>query len=238
MKLHVVVPTIMTNPQQEFNCLDQLVNHFDKANLDFTIYFVANFPIQEFDEYIPKDSRVVKSISNLPFSISRAINSVFENMEYEDEDILAFIQSDAFFENPDWIVSLLDVLGTKELNAGVIGVRPHVSSNQIGTPIDFKGKFEIHPVAWSDGVMLFRGEVYRKVGGFDENYFGDCESQDFCYLAGKQGYINYWCSDKNGYFGYKNKAASFSNKARVNKSEFLQKVEASRRYLIEKWRTN
>lgn len=235
MKLHVVVPTIMTNPQQEFSCLDQLVDHFDRASLDFTIHFVANFPIQEFNEYIPTDERIIKSVSNLPFSISRAINSVFSTLDYTDEDVLAFIQSDTFFQNPNWIVSLLDVLTTQELNAGVIGVRPHVKSNQIEAPIEFKGKFEIHPVAWSDGVMLFRGEVYRKVGGFDENYFGDCESQDFCYLAGSQGYINYWCSDKNGYFGYKNKSASFESKTRVNRSEFLQKVEASRRYLVEKW---
>ena len=50
MKLHVVVPTIMTNPEQEFNCLDQLVTHFDSAKLDFKIYFVANFDIKEFEE--------------------------------------------------------------------------------------------------------------------------------------------------------------------------------------------
>ena len=236
MKLHVVVPTIMTNPEQEFNCLDQLVTHFDSAKLDFKIYFVANFDIKEFEDYTPVDSRIIKSVSNLPFSISRAINSVFESIEYKDEDTLAFIQSDAFFENPDWILSLLDVLNTQELNPGVIGVRPHVSSNQIGAPINFKGKFNIHPAQWSDGVMLFKGEVYRKVGGFDENYFGDCESQDFCYQALQHGYTNYWCSDKNGHFGYINRSASFANKSRFNKSEFLRKVAQSREYLKAKWR--
>jgi hypothetical protein len=238
MKLHVVVPTIMTNPQQEFSCLDQLIDHFDKVNLDFKIYFVANFPIQEFDEYVPTDKRIVKSVSNLPFSISRAINSIFEKITYSDDDILSFVQSDSFFDNPNWITSLIDVVNDPDLSTGVVGVRPHVNSNQIGAPIMFADKFEIYPALWSDGVMLFKGKVYREVGGFDEKYFGDCESQDFCYMALTLGYTNYWCSDGGNYFGYYNKSASFENKARVNKNEFLQKTEASRQYLTEKWNIN
>lgn len=235
MKLHVVVPTIMTNPEQEFNCLDQLVTHFDSAKLDFKIYFVANFDIKEFEDYTPVDSRIIKSVSNLPFSISRAVNSVFEKIEYVDNDILAFIQSDTFFTNSKWIESLLEVVNTPELEPGVLGLRPHKSINIIEAPIDFKGRFNIHPVQWSDGVMLFKGEVYRKVGGFDENYFGDCESQDFCYQALQHGYVNYWCSDDNGYFGYTNRTVAFINKTRFNESEFLRKVTQSREYLKTKW---
>lgn len=238
MKLHAVVPTIMTNPKQEFKCLQQLVTQFDQAKLDFTIYFVANFPIEEFNQYVPIDERIVKSISNLPFSISRAINSIFETIEFQDEDALAFIQSDTFFKNENWITDLLEVLNTEALNAGVVGLRPHSSSNRIGSPLIFKNKFPIHPVAWSDGVMLFKGKVYNKVGGFDEKYFGDCESQDFCYLADKEGFTNYWCSDHKGYFGYFNRAAGFEGKSRFNKEEFLNKVRESREYFRHKWNQN
>ena len=235
MKLHVVVPTIMTNPKQEFNCLDQLVSHFDSAKLDFKIYFVANFEIEEFENYTPTDSRILKSVSNLPFSISRAVNSIFQEIDYADDDALAFIQSDTFFTNSKWIESLLEVLNTSELQPGVLGLRPHRSTNVIENPINFKDKFNIHPAQWSDGVMIFKGEVYRKIGSFDENYFGDCESQDFCYQALQHGYINYWCSDDSGYFGYTNKTTDFRGKSRFNRTDFTNKVSQSREYLRKKW---
>ena len=236
MKLHIVVPTIMTNPRQEFKCLDELVSQFEYNNLDFQIYFVANVPDPEFDSYIPTSSKVQKSISNLEFSISRALNSVFKTIEYGKNDILAFIQSDTFFKRANWITSLLEVVQSPELKAGVVGLRPHVDSNQIGDPINFKQKFDIHPVLWSDGVMLFTGEVFDTVGEFDENYFGDCESQDFCHSVYQAGYTNYWCSDKDGWFGYSNRSTGFEAKARSNREVFLQKVQQSRRYFKEKWR--
>lgn len=235
MKLHIVVPTIMTNPQQEFDCIAQLVNQFESNNLDYTIYFVANIPILEFENYQPSTGKVVKSVSNLEFSISRAINSVLKNIEYQKTDVLGFIQSDSFFEKPDWIVDLLDVVQDPKLKAGVVGVRPHRSSNEIGAPIKFKEKFDIHPVRWTDGVMLFTGEVFDTVGQFDENYFGDCESQDFCYSVQQAGYTNYWCPDKDKQLGYTNKSMDFSEKVRNNKEIFLQKVEQSRRYFKNKW---
>jgi hypothetical protein len=235
MKLHIVVPTIMTNPKQEFKCLDQLVEHFSLHNLDFKIYFVANVPLVEFNEYIPTDSRISKSISHLEFSISRALNSIFETIKYGDEDILGFVQSDTFIDNPNWIIDLINILNTPEYKAGVLGLRPHSSSNRIGAAINYQGKFNIHPARWTDGVMLFKGRTYSKVGPFDENYFGDCESQDFCYTADEKGFINYWCSDDTKYFGYTNKTVHFSQKARHNVQAFQDKVAASREYLNKKW---
>ena len=235
MKYHLVVPTIMTNPTQEFRCLDQLVEQFTSNELDFTLYFVANVPITEFNNYQPTDKRIVKSISNLEFSISRAINSIYESIEFEDSDTLGFIQSDAFFNNPDWIIPMTDLLHDPSYNAGVLGLRPHASNNTIKEGMNFQSKFTIHPCNWTDGVMLFTGKTYRTIGGFDENYFGDCESQDFCYQAIQSGLINYWCKDDTGYFGYINRAANFDNKARFNREEFLRKVKESRTYLDTKW---
>ena len=235
MKLHIVVPTIMTNPAQEFKCIDQLVQHFSLHELDFKIYFVANTPMDEFSKYIPKDSRVIKSISNLEFSISRAINSVFEAIEYADDDVIGFVQSDTFIDNPNWILDMINLLNNPEYRAGVLGLRPHVSSNRIGPAINYQGKFNIHPAKWADGVMMFKGSVYRAVEGFDEGYFGDCESQDFCYQVEQAGLVNYWCSDNSGYFGYTNRTVDFASKARSNQAEFILKVEQSRKYLDKKW---
>jgi len=235
MKYHLVVPTIMTNPAQEFKCLDQLVEQFTSNRLDFTLYFVANVPIAEFNNYQTTNKHIVKSISNLEFSISRAINSIYESIKFEDNDILGFIQSDTFFRNPEWIIPITDILHDPSFNAGVLGLRPHASNNTIKEGINFQSKFTIHPCNWADGVMLFTGKTYRLIGGFDENYFGDCESQDFCYQAIESGLTNYWCNDSSGYFGYENRTVDFSVKARFNREEFSRKVEKSRKYLNIKW---
>ena len=235
MKYHLVVPTIMSSPTQEFECLSKLVTQFTSNELDFKIYFVANMPIAEFTDYEPIDSRIVKSVSNLEFSISRAINSIYEQISYEDGDILGFIQSDTFFQNPNWIVDLTEILTNTDYNAGVLGLRPHKSCNVIEEGIDYNSKFTIHPCEWTDGVMLFTGKTYRSIGAFDENYFGDCESQDFCYQVKEAGMINYWCNDATHHFRYVNRTVDFQRKARFNQKEFTDKVNQSRIYLAEKW---
>jgi len=235
MKYHLVIPTIMTNPSQEFDCLEQLVTQFDTNGIDFTIYFVANIPIKEFIEYEPIDDRIIKSVSNLEFSISRAINSIYEKINYKDEDILGFIQSDTFFNNSNWIVDLTNIAINPEYKAGVLGLRPHRSCNVLEEGINYESKFDIHPCEWTDGVMIFTGETFRTIGAFDENYFGDCESQDFCYQVKKTGKVNYWCNDATGYFGYVNRTTNFGGKARFNQDKFHKKVKASREYLAEKW---
>lgn len=235
MKLHIVVPTIMTNPNQEFNCLKELADSFNQAKLDYTIYFVSNTELPEFNNYIPYNNNIKKSISNLNFNISRAINSVYECIKFEDDDILGFIQSDTFFSNKNWILDYIDVLQDKNLNAGIIGARPHSGSNVIHDYISYNGKFQLCKVLWADGVMLFRGKVFRDTNGFDEGFFGDCESQDFCYRVHHLGYNNYWCSDDNRYFGYVNRSTDFNSKARYNKDEFKKRVDESHEYWKKKW---
>jgi len=46
-----------------------------------------------------------------------------------------------------------------------------------------------HPEWMSGGFMLFRAEVFRKLGGFDEDYFMYCEDIDLCYRAKKMGLV-------------------------------------------------
>lgn len=237
MKLHIVVPTIMTNPVQEFECISKLSECFNSHKLDYTIYFVANTSLPEFDNYISPNSNIIKSVSGVNFSISHAINSIFKHIEFNDNDILGFIQSDTFFKNNNWILDYISILNDKKLNAGVIGARMHTlakfKSNK--TPALINNNFELLNVAWSDGVMLFTGKIFRQTTGFDESYFGDRESQDFCYTVYHLGYSNYILCDTNDYFGYENRAANFENKARFDKNDFLQKVNNSKCYFYSKW---
>ena len=77
MKLHIVIPTIMTQPENEFKIVDYLHDQLEDLNLDFHLYFVCNTDMDEFRKYTPKTGKITKHISNLQFSISRALNSVF-----------------------------------------------------------------------------------------------------------------------------------------------------------------
>ncbi len=51
------------------------------------------------------------------------------------------------------------------------------------------GGDEVAPCDWVDGgTMLLRAEVARRVGGFDEGFWGYCEEADFCLRATRAGY--------------------------------------------------
>ena len=236
MKLYVVVPTIMTNPSVEERNVEYLANQLDLHNLDFEIHFVCNTPMKDFDRINPKHPKVFKSVSNLQFSISRAVNSIFEKVEPGAQDVFAFVQSDCYFENNDWIKYYLEILFDKDYNAGVLGQRPHLRTNVIELKEVYQDKFSLFYSFWNDGVMMFTRELYEHIGPFDENYFGDCESQDFCYRAHKAGYQNYFVSDNESFFKYKHHSANFTSKARFDAGVFKNKVQESRNYLNSKWR--
>jgi hypothetical protein len=80
MKIYIVVPTIMTNPSMEFRNVEYLANQLDLHDLDFEIHFVCNTSMEDFDKINTKHPNIFKSVSNLQFSISRALNSVFEKV--------------------------------------------------------------------------------------------------------------------------------------------------------------
>jgi len=236
MKLHIVIPTIMTQPENEFKIVDYLHDQLEDLNLDFHLYFVCNTDMDEFRKYTPKTGKITKHISNLQFSISRALNSVFESIEYTEEDILGFIQSDCYFENYNWIKYYIEIINNPEYNAGVLGQRPHLRTNIISLKEKYKDKFSLFDSYWNDGVMLFKGSLLNDIGMFDENYFGDCESQDFCYRAHQAGYKNYWLSDNEKFFKFKHLTVNFGSKARHDQGIFHKKAQESRKYFDSKWR--
>lgn len=236
MKLHIVIPTIMTQPENEFQIVNYLHDQLQSHNLDFHLYFVCNTDMEEFKQYTPKSDKITKHVSNLEFSISRAVNSIYESIEYGKDDILGFIQSDCYFENHDWITYYLEILNNPDYNAGVLGQRPHLRTNVIDFKEKYSNKFSLFNSFWNDGVMLFKASLVDTIGMFDENYFGDCESQDFCYRAHEAGFKNYWLSDNETFFRFKHLTINFASKAKHNQKVFEQKVAQSRKYFDSKWR--
>lgn len=236
MKIHIVIPTIMTQPDNEFQIVNYLHDQLENLNLDFHLYFVCNTDMEEFKKYTPVSDRVTKHISNLQFSISRAVNSIYESITYTDDDILGFVQSDCYFENHDWIKYYIEILTNPEYNAGVLGQRPHLRTNVITLKEKYRGKFSLFDSFWNDGVMLFKASLLNSIGMFDENYFGDCESQDFCYRAHEAGFKNYWLSDNEAFFKFKHLTINFERKAKYDQKLFESKVNQSRKYFDSKWR--
>ncbi len=51
--------------------------------------------------------------------------------------------------------------------------------------------FNIEVQSWVDGVMFFSIDKLKEIGKFNENYFGDCESEDFNYHIRENGYKIY-----------------------------------------------
>lgn len=236
MQLHIVVPTILSQPQYEVENVELLSKQFTDLGLKHTLYFVSNIPDAVFDAIEFKSPNVIKSVSNLNFSISRALNSVFESIEFENDDVLGFIQTDCRFGNEKWIKYYLDILFDEKYNAGVLGQRPHLRCNVVELHEVYNDLFSFFRAFWTDGTMLFKGSTLRNVGLFDENYFGDCESQDFCYRVHEAGFTNYWISDNESFFKYQHKSVNFGGKAKKNHREFLDKVDKSRKYFDSKWR--
>lgn len=58
--------------------------------------------------------------------------------------------------------------------------------------IEDKNKIKIKKVDWvSGGFMMVRNSVFRKLEGFDENFFMYIEDMEFCYRAKKSGFMTY-----------------------------------------------
>jgi GT2 family glycosyltransferase len=73
---------------------------------------------------------------------------------------------------------------------------------------------------WADGVMLWSRAILDQVGRFNETYFGDKESQEYCYRVHDLGYNNiYFTPDPDTL--YENQQVDFSYKTKYDVQEFL-----------------
>lgn len=94
------------------------------------------------------------------------------------------LNSDTIVE-PYWLSKMIKVL-TSTSQCGIVGPVTNVA-----IPDQEKGKFMLAvPVPYVSGFcMLFRREVFERVGGFDEGFIGGCfEDQDFCVRAKAEGW--------------------------------------------------
>jgi len=233
-KIKFVIPTIFTRKETEIKCVEDICNQSLKHNVENEVHMVCNFENLEFEQWKPKYPQIQKHVSHLMHNISKALNVVAQQKNTKDFDYFCFVQSDIFFQDEMWIEKCIEVYETHG-NVGVIGTRPHGVFKFYNKPINdikINGINELYEVLWSDGIMFFSTKLFDQIGYFDEQFFGDCESNDFCYKAFEKGYKNIYIPDK--YLKCEHKFVGFSEKSQ--KSELLLKqVEMSRNLFFQKW---
>lgn len=209
-----VVPTIMNRPDFEIANLEMMAKQFP----DQRFLFICNTEDASFHEYVPKYDNIEKYISGLPFSISAAINLGIDNIF--GEKYFCFLQSDAYI-NRKSIIDIKNLCSDPTLNAGVIGITKHSNFYPYSKSLGLFYSLHVHKVLWADGVMFFKTSILKDIPYFDMRYFGDKESQDFCYRVHKKGYNNYYVEKASNDQEWYHKSLEFKDKAKSNTEEFL-----------------
>jgi len=233
-KIKFVLPTLFHRKEIEIQCVETICHQALKHNPENEVHMVCNFESIEFDQWKPEHPQIQKHVSHLMHSISKALNVVAKQENTNDFDYFCFVQSDVFFEDETWIEKCIEVYETHG-NVGVIGIRAHSAFKRYHkqiTNIRVNGINEMYEVLWSDGIMFFSTKLFNEIGYFDERFFGDCESNDFCYSAFEKGYKNIYIP--GDYLNSKHILTSFKRKS--PKTELLlNNVERSQKLFFHKW---
>ena len=233
-KIKFVMPTLFHRKEIEIECAETLCQQSLKHNPENEVHIVCNFDSLEFAQWQPKYPHIKKHISHLMYNISKALNVVALEENTKDFDYFCFVHSDVFFEDETWIEKCIEVYETHG-NVGVIGITAHSTFERYHkqiTNIKVNGINEMYEVLWSDGIMFFSTKLFDEIGYFDERFFGDCESNDFCYSAFEKGYKNIYIPGR--YLKFKHEMVDFRRKS--PKTELLlNNVEKSRKLFFHKW---
>lgn len=219
MKVLFTVPTLYSNPAHTQACVDGLIETTQDVERD--IYVVVNEMNEAFERWKP-EAPVQKRCSNLAFNIAKAINTGID--ELTDHDYFCFVDEGLRFRQ-GWLEDLINIYEEYD-NVGVIGNKGHSTFKFYHVPL----KDKLYEVLWSDGIMLIKRDRIEKVGRFDEDYFADCETQDYCYRLMEAGYTNlYYQSEK-----LHHKNVGWSDKSPRSK-ELIEVAERSRGLFMSRW---
>ena len=225
-----IVPTIMTRPEYEISNVEHLASTFPNDR----VLFISNVEDEDFSNYQPSQPNIEKYISNKLYSISKAINTGIDKIQ--DEEYICFIQSDIRISY-NVIDCCKQIADAPTLNAGIVGTTPHSNfhrfSKLLSDNIDGHGQ-KLYNVLWADGIMFWSTKILHQIGMFNEEYFGDRESQEYCYRAHDVGYSNYYFTIAREMF-YETRQLPFSSKTKYDSKEFLAIVNDTDKRFREQW---
>lgn len=182
-----VIPTLYTYKSMTQDCVNLLRDNIKQFNIDYKICIVINTTNAEFDktDFGPNTEKLC---SNLNFNISKALNTAIYNNT--DFDYFCFIDEGISIDNNYWIDYLINLF-SNNTSIGLVGCRPHGSPEKYTQPISTDPL--LYQVLWTDGIIFTTMTRILDIKGFDEIYFGDCETQDLGLRLHKAGYINiFW----------------------------------------------
>jgi hypothetical protein len=223
-----VVPTIMNRPSYEILNLENCAKNFPESRF----LFISNVEDENFSNYEPTLDNIEKYVSGVQYSISEAINKGYRLNH--SEEYFCFLQSDVHITK-DSINSIKNLCNDVNLNVGVVGITKHSNFNRFNKRLGMFYGMDIHKVLWADGIMFFKMSMFDSIGLFDTSYFGDKESQDFCYRAHDSGYNNLFVESCTENHRWIHNSITFSEKSKTDNSNFRKLVTESRNIFAKKW---
>ncbi len=239
MKVLFAIPTIFQKANQDVRkkCLDKLFYQCELNEIDYRVFIICNYPNDDFNNWKITSEKVVKKISEVKFNISVSLNIAID--EINDEDYFCFIHDDQEILDDYWIQNFIKIYENEKLKCGVLGIRSHYQGRSLIKKMLFlkrkafirEFKYEIQEHTFVDGIMFISVDKIKKVGKFDENFFGDCESEDYNYRLQELGYINYHVTIPN-----KHHSTEFKLKVSLEENQkLLEHITKSRQYKKQKW---
>jgi len=232
-KINFVVPTPWRDPNGERKCVIDLAKHANSLGLDYKVFFVCNewdvkpeFQTQKFD-----DDNIIILGHNMHYSISKSVNMVIDKSK--DVDYVCFVQSDVHFDAANWLADCIDVCSSND-NIGIIGFQKHTTRHKFPEmPFTTNTGCEFLKTLFADGVMFFTTDLMNDIGNFDESYFGDRESQDYCYRANNGGYHNLRMISNSNEIHHTQ--LPFSKKTNTSPELYLRAVSDSTNLFKSRW---
>jgi len=133
-------------------------------------------------------------------------NLNFKSLNPKDEDLFLVLNPDIYISEEDFKgmvksmqekkVDLLNIKSYLDKEKEIIdypdryypGILNFFISLATGKRLHYGENPDVKNPEWmSGGFMLFKASSYRKLGGFDEDYFMYCEDIDICFRAKKMG---------------------------------------------------
>lgn len=219
-----VIPTLFTAPRSVNRCAKRIHANMRNFDIEYKICVVVNSRSDKFDKY-SFSSPVEKLCGHRQFNISRALNVAVK--EFPDYEFFCFYDEGMEISHTSWLDHSIRLLKSHE-GAGLIGCRPHSSFDFFRNEVSRSPS--IYEVLWSDGVLLTKMSTITAFGGFDEDYFAECELQDFGYRLHQSGFTNYYWHK----LADSHKLVKFEKK-HSDKHELLRLRASSRALFHQRW---
>jgi GT2 family glycosyltransferase len=205
MKISVVIPTI-----NSIEDIKECVSSLKKQSIDCTIIVVANGTTDGTQRYLATDHEDVVVLSHLKaLGFAGAVNagirySVDNNFKY-----VALLNNDAIADRK-WLEELVNTIESDDRYGIVTSKIKHYSSDRLDSTGDYytswflpyprgrnvrdRGQYDTpeEVVSASGGASIYRAEMFKNIGLFDEDFFAYYEDVDISLRAHHAGWKVYY----------------------------------------------